>query len=68
MTGDLHQRRQKTRERLAGAGRRDQQRRTILARLLQQRQLMLTWRPTPRCKPAQKDFGQWRASKKIWLA
>ena len=48
----FHQRRQKTRERLAGAGGRDQQRRAVVAGFFEQRQLMLARRPAARGKPA----------------
>jgi hypothetical protein len=66
--GQFHQRRQKTRERLAGAGRRDQKRGTIRAGLLKQRQLMRPRRPATRGKPAQKILGQQRVREKIWLS
>jgi len=54
----LHQGRQKPRQRLAGAGRRDQQRGRILAGLCQQRQLMLARRPAARREPLKEAFGQ----------
>ena len=46
----LHQCRQKSGQRLAGAGRRNQQRRTVVAGLCQQRQLMLARRPAARAR------------------
>ena len=56
----LHQRRQKSRQRLAGAGRRDQQRRAVVAGLRQQCQLMLTRRPAARREPLKEAVGQQR--------
>ena len=54
----LHQRRQKSRQRLAGAGRRDQQHRAAGARLRQQLELMRARRPAAACEPARKRFRQ----------
>ena len=59
--GQLHQRRQKSGQRLAGAGRRDQQRGTVVAGLCQQRELMLTRRPAARGEPAPEAVGQQRS-------
>ena len=56
----LHQRRQKSRQRLAGAGGRDQQRGPVLARLLQQRQLMRARQPTASGEPRLEAVGQQR--------
>ena len=56
--GQFHQCRQKPGQRLAGAGRCDQQRRAPLPRLVQQRQLMGTRRPAPRREPARENLGQ----------
>ena len=58
----LHQRRQKPRQRLAGAGRRDQQRGTARARKPQQFELMRARRPAARGKPAREDLGQFGGS------
>ena len=55
---EFHQRRQKSGQRLARAGRRDQQRRAIGLRLRQQVELMRARRPAPRRKPAQENIGQ----------
>ena len=63
----LHQRRQKSGQRLAGAGRRDQQRRAVVAGFCQQRQLMLAGRPAAAGEPAQKRFGQQRGGKEVWF-
>ena len=57
----LHQGRQKAGQRLAGAGRRDQQRRAVVAGLCQQRQLMLARRPAARGEPAPEAVGQQRS-------
>ena len=54
----FHQRRQKTRQRLAGAGRRDQQRRAIVAGFCQQRELMLARRPAARGEPLSETVRQ----------
>src|SRR5690242_15319600 len=56
----LHQRRQKSRECLAGTGRRDQERGAVLARLLQQRQLMLARRPAAAGEPFLETVRQQR--------
>ena len=63
----LHQRRQKSGQRLAGAGGGDQQRRAIVAGFCEQRQLMLARRPAAACEPALKDFGQQRRRKEVWF-
>jgi hypothetical protein len=63
----LHQRRQKACERLAGARWGNQQRRAVVAGFLQQRELMFARRPSAAFEPAQKDFGQQRRRKKIWF-
>ena len=57
----LHQRRQKSGQRLAGAGRRDQERGTVVAGLCQQRELMLARRPAARSEPAPEAVGQQRS-------
>ena len=57
-SGKLHQRRQKPGQRLAGAGRRNQQRRAVIARLCQQCQLMLARRPAARGEPAAEAVRQ----------
>ena len=54
----LDQRGQEAGQRLAGAGRRDQQRGAAGARLLQQRELMRARRPSPRGKPARERRRQ----------
>src|SRR4051794_36826728 len=54
----LHERRQESRQRLAGPGRRDQQRRAPGAREAQQFELMRARRPPARGKPAREDFRQ----------
>ena len=54
----FHQSRQESGQRLARAGRRDQQRRTIVPRLRQEIKLMDSRRPSPRRKPAQEIFWQ----------
>lgn len=54
----FHQRRQEAGQCLARAGRRDQQRRAIVARLLEQRQLMRARRPAAHGEPAQEVIGQ----------
>ena len=56
----LHQRRQKSRQRLAGAGRRDQQHRAAGARLRQQFELMRARRPAALREPARERLGQRR--------
>ena len=53
-----HQARQKSRQRLAGAGRRDQQHRAAGARLRQQFKLMRARFPAALGKPARKRLGQ----------
>ena len=64
----LHQGRQKSRQRLAGAGRRDQQRRAVLARLGQQCELMRARRPAARREPfletVRKQRGRLR--RRLW--
>jgi hypothetical protein len=54
----LHQRRQEPRKRLAGPGGCDQQRGTIVARLFEQRQLMLARRPAAACEPSTKTVRE----------
>src|SRR5262245_11701024 len=55
---ELHQARQEARQRLAGAGRRDQQHRAAGTRLGEQLELVLAWRPAAARKPAGKRFRQ----------
>ena len=62
--GKLHQRRQKSRQRLAGAGGRDQERRAAVTRLRQQRQLMLARRPAARGEPFLKTVRQQRSRRR----
>ena len=54
----LHQRRQKARQRLAGAGRRDQQGGAPGLRLRQQFELMRARRPAAVGEPARENFRQ----------
>jgi hypothetical protein len=54
----LHQRRQKAGERLAAAGRRNQQYRAAIARLGQEFKLMRARRPAALREPAGEDVGQ----------
>jgi hypothetical protein len=54
----LHQGRQESGERLAGAGRRDQERGTIVAGLCQQFKLMLARRPAAAREPSTKTIRQ----------
>ena len=54
----FHQRRQKAGERLAGAGRRDQQRRAAGSRLRQEVELMRPRRPAARREPARERLRQ----------
>ncbi len=54
----FHQRRQESGQRFASAGRRDQERRAIVAGLCEQRQLMLARRPAAACEPAAKAVRQ----------
>ena len=54
----FHQRRQKSGQRLAGAGGRDQQRRAIVAGFCEQRQLMIARRPAARREPSPKTVRQ----------
>jgi hypothetical protein len=54
----LHQRRQKSGQRLAGAGGRDQQRGAVVAGFFQQRQLMFARRPAARGKPSAEKLRQ----------
>jgi hypothetical protein len=56
--GKLDQGRQKSGERLAGAGRRDEERRASGVRLVEEGQLMLARRPAPIRKPLRKWFRQ----------
>ena len=56
----LHQRRQKSRQRLAGAGRRDQQHRAAGPRLGQQLELMRARRPAAAREPARERLRQRR--------
>jgi hypothetical protein len=58
LPAQLHQRRKKSRQRLAGAGRRDQQHRAAGARLRQEFKLMRTRFPAALRKPARKRLGQ----------
>jgi hypothetical protein len=61
----FHQRRQESRQGLAGAGRRDQQRGTIVAGSCQQFELVLARRPAARGEPAPKGLGQEGARKTV---
>jgi hypothetical protein len=56
----LHQRWQEPRQRLAAAGRRDEQHRTPLLGLGQQLELVRARRPAARLEPAAEDVGQER--------
>ena len=56
----LHQRRQKARQRLAAAGRRDQQHRAAVPRARQKLELMRARRPAARREPARKNVRQQR--------
>ena len=56
----LHQRRQKARQRLAAAGRRDQQHRAAVPRTRQELELMRARRPSARRKPLRKNCRQQR--------
>jgi hypothetical protein len=57
-SAQLHQRRQKSGQRLAGAGGRDQQRRAVVAGFFEQRQLVLARRPAARGKPSAENLRQ----------
>jgi hypothetical protein len=54
----FYESRQEPGQRLAGAGRRNQQRGTVVAGFLQQRQLVLARRPSARRKPAAETVRQ----------
>jgi hypothetical protein len=54
----LHQRRQEPRQRLAGAGRRDQECRAIFTGLSEQIKLMFARRPATACEPSTKTVRQ----------
>jgi hypothetical protein len=58
LLAQLHQRRQESGQRLAGASGRDQQRRAVVAGFRQQIKLMLARRPSARGEPFDKTVRQ----------